>query len=531
MEKQQHEGHFVGKGSAPELIPLNLVYDYPVRWSKYKVLRDFVQNFYDGVGHHEWNDRFKYEVTGNALELTAKEVDFSYDWLIHIGASTKREDDDIYAGYFGEGFKIASLCALRDYGWNVEMVSRNWELKVVTKDLNIDNRRISSLAYHIWKKQKKCKNTTLWLYPLNPNAIRIFKSVLASFFYKENPLFGKEIWNCRQGAVYYRSAEPIPENYPSTYDYGGNGIIFAGYQALGSFKHPLIFCMHGFRLRDRERSSFYRMDVVKVIEKAARLLSPSAATEVLEALRVRWYDRPQRIYDFETWYHIIKVLTLRISQSPEQIAYWQKKYPHLLPAYPIFKKDMESYNRRRQATAWMKHVDTKYKLVQDGFLNLEYKTLEQVCEENDGFSIIREPVGKEAELINVLEQVAKIILLEFDEKIPLPPCKIIKSSKSAWAGMANCVKLSKPRRLANNYKIRFELPYVALKHYMLDKDTFGKALSTYLHEISHMFGGDASASFSHAITELLEIVLMNTELIEVFRKKWRQICENSDSKR
>ena len=45
-----------------------------------------------------------------------------------------------------------------------------------------------------------------------------------------------------------------------------------------------------------------------------------------------------------------------------------------------------------------------------------------------------------------------------------------------------------------------------------------------------MFGGDGSASFSHAMTELLEIVLMNTELIEVFRKKWKQICKNSDSK-
>jgi hypothetical protein len=40
-------------------ILLNLVYDYPVRWSQYKVLRDFVQNFYDSIGYREWNSRFQ----------------------------------------------------------------------------------------------------------------------------------------------------------------------------------------------------------------------------------------------------------------------------------------------------------------------------------------------------------------------------------------------------------------------------------------------------------------------------------------
>ena len=28
-----------------ELISINLIYDYPVHWGKFKTLRDFVQNF------------------------------------------------------------------------------------------------------------------------------------------------------------------------------------------------------------------------------------------------------------------------------------------------------------------------------------------------------------------------------------------------------------------------------------------------------------------------------------------------------
>ena len=40
-----------------EVIRLNLIFDYPVRWSRFKVLRDLLQNFYDAVGHREWQQR------------------------------------------------------------------------------------------------------------------------------------------------------------------------------------------------------------------------------------------------------------------------------------------------------------------------------------------------------------------------------------------------------------------------------------------------------------------------------------------
>lgn len=38
-------------------MPLNIVTTYPVRWTKYKVFRDFIQNFYDSVGYLQWEER------------------------------------------------------------------------------------------------------------------------------------------------------------------------------------------------------------------------------------------------------------------------------------------------------------------------------------------------------------------------------------------------------------------------------------------------------------------------------------------
>ena len=40
------------------IVPLNIVTTYPVRWTKYKVFRDFVQNFYDSVGYLQWEKDF-----------------------------------------------------------------------------------------------------------------------------------------------------------------------------------------------------------------------------------------------------------------------------------------------------------------------------------------------------------------------------------------------------------------------------------------------------------------------------------------
>ena len=101
-------------GDAPRLVRalgrratevnLNLVWDYPVFWSKYKVLRDLIQNFYDAVGPAEWHRRFRVHVEGDALHLRADATGFSYEWLLHIGASTKREQPGEFAGHFGEGF-------------------------------------------------------------------------------------------------------------------------------------------------------------------------------------------------------------------------------------------------------------------------------------------------------------------------------------------------------------------------------------------------------------------------------------------
>ena len=100
---------------------------YPVKWNRYKIFRDFIQNFYDSVPNANWKESFFYKYENGILQLSMPNIVFNYEWLLHIGASTKTEAHNS-AGYFGEGFKIASLCAVRDCHWTVKMSSGEWAL-------------------------------------------------------------------------------------------------------------------------------------------------------------------------------------------------------------------------------------------------------------------------------------------------------------------------------------------------------------------------------------------------------------------
>ena len=58
---------------------------------------------------------------------------------------------------------------------------------------------------------------------------------------------------------------------------------------------------------------------------------------------------------------------------------------------------------------------------------------------------------------------------------------------------------------------------------MFCSSCFAEALSTYLHELAHVFGGDHTIGFSQALTEIIEILLRETESIEAAKREWESI--------
>lgn len=504
------------------LISLNLIYDYPVRWSPYVVLRDFVQNFYDSVGWRDWSSLFEYACSDGSLTLTARDVGFSYEWLVHIGASTKRDNVGVHAGYFGEGFKMAALCAVRDHGWGVQVASQGWKLEVTSADLPIEDRMLKSLAYSLSERSgPDTADTVLRLSGFH--AHEVFQSVLLGFYYPENPLLGKEIWRSEKGAVYTRSRLRKPPKYPETSRFEGPGIIFASFQARGSMPVPLVFCLHNHRDNDRDRDVFYRMDAMSLISIVVTHMTAPAAAGVLQELKRFWRGTRGK-YTFDTWWPIIENLVLKISTCSRTTSLWLSEFPYLLTVFDIKRSNVAAFNRRRQALAWMQRQPEPYRLVQNSFQHLGYPSLEEVCRDAGGFTDPRPPRDDEIVRLEFLGRCVGELIPELGER-GLPDIRVFDNNATAFWGLAVCKPAPRPFESLLGFPVRHVLSEIIINATLLRSGDFAEILSTCLHEVAHMFGRDESAAFSRALTYLIEVTIRERETIARFQQEWSLITE------
>lgn len=501
-------------------IPLNIVMTYPVHWNKYQVLRDFVQNFYDSVGYREWKEKFHYFYDNNKLSMWVDGISFSYEWLLHIGASTKTSNSNDFAGYFGEGFKIAALCGYRDFGWEIQMMSDDWNLVVTSLEHSIENTTVEMLSYGIRRKAKE-ERSCLILEHILPHEYETFCVVLESFYYPENEIMSTEIFANKDCAVYLRSSQTINPLLPVTRDYGRKGAVFCGYQMLGTNPFNLVVCLHKYKKEDRERRGLYAFEVIDVFEEVCRFVDSKCAMIILEKMRRYWNSYPQKHIDINSWSGVVDRLIYKISESQEISQFFVQKHNNLLclpRLHSVYEK-----NQRGQARAWLSQQRKKYLLVKGTFARLGYPTIEQECERNGGFISDEEVNSLQKQAFDVLEKLCKRIFSGFFILDQWPVPKKISNPRAAYHGMA--VVYKKKNSIINNkgIKIRYDVGKIYLKQETLEQKSYYDALSTYIHELCHMFGGDASESFGLALTYAMEILMKNHDVVLCGQEEWNHI--------
>lgn len=444
-----------------EIIPLNIVMTYPVRWSRYKIFRDYIQNFFDSVGPHEWKKRFGYSFENGKLCMWVEHTVFSYEWLLHIGASTKTGDmKKKNAGYFGEGFKIASLCALRDFRWNIVMSSGNWKLEVMKLQQDIDSTKVDVLAYDV-QSRKSLDESRLELYPVTSEDYQEFLTALNSFYYDGNPLLGEKIWEGEKGA-----------------------------------------------------------EVVQAFGEVCTQISPEGAVKVLEKMRRYWNSVTGKKIDVGSWAPVIRTLIDRITRSGEAVRSFREKYPFLLYLPPV--QSVREKNRRSEAYTWLRQQETPYVTVQVSFEMMGYPSLEEECEKNGGFVQDSNPDPNENRYMEIVEEVVKEIYSDFFriDGGDMPERKVIANDQASYHGMASLKKRKPPLINERGLKLRNIVCQIYLKKTVFRKTGFYDALATYIHEFCHSFGGDASQSFSFALTLAIEILMENHTVLQKYKERW-----------
>ncbi len=501
-------------------VSLNIVMTYPVRWSTYQILRDFAQNFYDAIGYDEWYQRFHYDHGNCALSMWVDGVSFNYEWLMHIGASTKTSNSGDNAGFFGEGFKIASLCAVRDKKWKIQMMSDDWHIDVIETDQLIDQTKVKMLAYNISTVEKN-ESTRLIIENFTVDDYELFKTVIDSFYSPDNPIMGKRLWMGKEGAVFLRSNCPINSCLPYTYDFGRKGAVFCGYQMLGTNPFNLVVCLHRYKKEDRERKSLYSFNVIGIFEDISGYVDPECAMVMLEKMKRYWNTYPQKRLDIHSWSNTINILIRRVSLSEKVKKVFLDKYNNLLCAGKVY--SIGERNRRWQAKAWLNLQSKRYILVKRNFTLLGYPMLEEECERNGGFVADDNADDLQKQCFNVLENVCREAFQDFFDYREAPERKIITNPRSAYHGMASQYRKLRPAYNNKGMMIRYDIERVYLKCTIFCSDGYYDGLSTYLHEMCHMFGGDSSASFSKALTYVTELLLEEHEQIEIGKSRWEKI--------
>lgn len=502
-------------------IKLNLVMTYPVRWSRTHIMQDYIQNFYDMTGAKKFFRDFNYCYDENSQTLRMKsKKGFSAEWLQYMGVSTKRKSKGDYtAGKFGEGFKIASLCAFRDYKIGIHMESRDWILDVVEIQGKIDGRNVSFLGYDK-KTRDYQENSILCLTNITLEAYQDFLEAMKSFFYPENPLFGECIVSERDYAVYKLKQSAVRKKNKIY------GRLFASMQERAWIDNvPLIFCNHKYRPDeedDRDRKSFLFYDTEKAVMEIVSDLEGEALWEVFMAFKPYWNSTGKNKSTVTDWSRVIRkmVMNLYVDRLIKK-----RKYAALKGNYIA---DMDSYtikndkNKYKTAMAWFRgsNFHGTCKLLPYYFSYLGIDTLYDLCEKNNGFHVIYEPNEFQKNKIRILEKVAVNIFGDMICYEKLPQCRVIVNKETPNEGLARSFSTDKTAKSSLGLKVIDDIKEINLRKELFCKNAFPEAMAVYMHELLHQFGGDASGQFRAAILAMDYRILEKVEKIEDYEREW-----------
>ena len=95
------------------------------------------------------------------------------------------------------------------------------------------------------------------------------------------------------------------------------------------------------------------------------------------------------------------------------------------------------------------------------------------------------------------------------------------------------VTYKKKEHLLNSkgIRIRYDIGKLYLKAEIFVAEGYYDGLSTYVHEMCHVFGGDSSASFCQALTFAMELLMKNQEKVIRGKCKWDQIFGSRNTDR
>jgi hypothetical protein len=471
-----------------------------VSWDEVYIARDLMQNFFD-ANRDRLHD-VHVEVAGSDVHVSAP-APFNLDRLFYLG-SEKGEDD---IGQYGEGFKVAATCLLRDHSVTVAAGSGRDVLRLRVAEQAVADTKLYPVEYDFFQGEE-IAGTHLWLGGCSRKLAKAMAEGLNHFLHEGNPLLGAKRWSD------YRSDFAI---YDAT---DGKGHVFYRGLKRGEIEDVAVILVINKKYeaierkvsKDRDRNAFgedmmdlfYRhfaryalrghSDGQRVIVEAAErvwlrghpLLSALAET-------VRAWPAPLARQVFGDGYYA----RCSSSNPTEQLEIdrlergWREAGKHCLPAY--FSR-FSALNAREE----MRHA--------------REKALEESKRQDQ-----RSPTTAEMEGVRVLSRALRELTPEVGA--------VFDKGKTSYTVAETEILLG---QLKSGRSYRSREVFLGADVFMAD---FPAALATFLHEHAHIFGCDGSRGFTDALTELLETVVRCRGELDRYEEAWSAASAAAASER
>ena len=499
------------------LIKLEVAMDYPIQWEFSRVFRDLIQNFYDSLTPEEFSQKFRYhfELEDNRYHVWMETVgiEFSYEWLIYVGGSTKTDKAGKYIGKYGEGFKMSALRIMQMGAMKLTMHSQDWIISPVTYSETIDEKEIPMLGYE-YKKVLKDGITRLEITGINKKHKVILEEALLDFCYPENELFGPLIRKGAEWELYKRSEKEIPcrQNLPNL-----KGILYINNLARGRLDLPVIINYKTeiiYDLRSRET-----LDDVRTIEslyEVARKFDAKTSLFVLELLRKNWNDYPKNANDVNTKYYLVCQLVRNIVQDKAMASAFKRKYKELV--YIERKSTDPIYNKLIDETkAWSRNNNSRqivnpiFRLLGADSLVSEYQKIQN--------SKYKKPSKIESLRADILyTAVNSIVPIVLTDKMPEIIIDEVENGKFNALQFA-----TKNYAKVKGKKKRYEIIKLAFTHEDFYDEAYFDTLLKMAEALLHVYGTDRSRTVTALLTHLGQWMLEGEETIKAYEVKWKEV--------
>lgn len=483
-----------------------------LNWSEQKVARDIVQNFYDGHGQTLEGVEFEMTLdrpTGQYTVTIKGQAEYNHEELEALGGGSKR--DSLYnAGGYGEGAKaVAARLIATQQTEAMTFASSDWQLTFSAGAPGGDDK-----DYMCKRLQRvtKIRGNSLSFKTTNANLIKALLEATHYFYHPGNPdyqkpTFENKEWGFRYVGLTGRGNLYITQRFEGPDNQWNESLPQI---TLFTKRKPAA----GLIDSSRDRTSISSDQIEKTIrEDFIKTCTTSELLQILTDLQDIWspdhvadtLELPKDKRDKVREYASIKLLESCLWELTSRGI--QINFP---PNYISY-----SNGKERISQDLLEHLKKKgYQLCLRGFEYIGMKTVtEHLIEQRNHDAL--QPTPEEIQKINILKLAAQSLVSNAQYthtggKLPLirqqdvdQPIYLFNaaSQKDYKDTLAEAITAAPDYSEPDGWHAEKRFKGAWFDRTYLQKASFEEALATYLHELTHQYGGDGESRFGYALTD------------------------------